>query len=448
MYAQSLRRIVFMATLSASIAAFAAPAAPPAAAPPKPAPPAKPGNPNLPNPPAPPTQPDLPPSQGQFEGVGRIDQVTRNQGGEIYRLDLSKALPLVRIEAKSKLGRSKVYSTNLVTDKNERIPVRQLAGIYVDEASQAISSELLNTDATITAIEILAEAMGGESALEIKAFSTKEAPKLALGSRVPDFSCKKSIDSLLKDKLDPIQLWVSRAEAAAPGSVQEKFAGNQLKDQVADFIATMKTGGSYTSSTYLLTLLNFFADQYNAVRAGGVSEPAYKNLLQGTFDVIVLSVQTELPCRKYPSASLISIASDLNKKYSAMPDSAKAKPLYGTIMNKIRDFAPAQYRKEIAAANYTFRQADTEGTNYYKLFVSSQEGSFLKNTHRDMSAYAFVVAEQALTKEVKLMDIEQRYQLIVEYQAKYNSNTDFPQAVAGRYLAILADQSYWARILK
>jgi len=40
------------------------------------------------------------------------------------------------------------------------------------------------------------------------------------------------------------------------------------------------------------------------------------------------------------------------------------------------------------------------------------------------------------------MDIEQRYQLIVEYQAKYNSNVDFPQAVAARYLNILADPNY------
>ncbi|WP_413944009.1 beta-sandwich domain-containing protein [Bdellovibrio sp. HCB-162] len=402
----------------------------------------------LPKPPAPPVQPSPPPGQVQYEGVGRIDQVTRQAGGEIYRLDLSRALPLVRLEAKSKMGRLKIYSTTVVTDKGDKIPVRQLAGILVDEPSPAVSSEILNIPTGIAAIEVLAEAMGGEATLEIKAFSTKEAPKLSLGSRVPEFSCKKNIDALLKDKLEPVQLWVSRAEAAAPGSVQEKFAGNQLKDQVNDYIATLRMGGAYTSTTYLLTLLNFFADQYNAVRSGGVSEPAYKTLLNATYDVLQLAIQNELPCRRFPSDSLIQIALDLNKKQLSMTDSSRARPLYVSIMTKVRDMIPGQYRKEISAANWNFRQADTEGTNYYKLYVGAKDDAFLKTTHRDMSAYAFVVAEQALQKEVKLMDIEQRYQLIVEYQAKYNANADFPQAVAGRYLAILSDQNLYLPIYR
>lgn len=437
MYFSSISKILIAITLGTS-GAYAATVA---------APPAKPG-PQLPNPPAPPTPPDQPPGQNQFEGVGRIDQVTRQGGGDIYRLDLAKALPLVRLEAKSKMGRLKVYSTTLVTDKNERVPVRQLAGVYVEESGQPVSSEGLNVQTNIAAIEILAEAMGGEAALEIKAFSMKEAPKLALGNRVPEFSCKKTLDGILKDKLDPIQLWVSRAEGSVPGSVQEKFAGNQLKDQVNDFVATVHGGGSYTSTAYLLTLINFFGDQYNAVRAGGVSEPAYRDLLAGTFDVLTLSIQNELPCRRYPSDALIKIAMDLNKKYLGMAEGARAKPAYATMMNKVRDLAPNQYRKEITAANFTFRQADTEGTNYYKLYVAAAEGAFLKNTQRDMSAYVYMIAEQALLREVKLMDIEQRYQLIVEYQAKYNSNNEFPQAVAQRYLNILADQSYFHRFFR
>ncbi|WP_374077694.1 beta-sandwich domain-containing protein [Bdellovibrio bacteriovorus] len=402
----------------------------------------------LPKPPGPPNNPNPPPAESVYEGVGRVDQVTRQTGGEIYRLDLTRPLPLVRIEAKSKMGRLKIYSTTLVTDKNDRVPVRQLSGVSVDEPSPATSSELITVPAGIAAIEILAEAMGGEAALEIKAFSTKEAPKLSLGSRIPDFSCKKNNDALLKDKLEPVQLWVGRAEAAAPGSVQEKFAGNQLKDQVADYVATLRAGGSYTSTAYLLTLLNFFADQYNAVRAGGVSEPAYRDLLNGTYNVLMLAIQNELPCRRFSSDTLIQISMDLNKKHQGMTEGSRARALYATMMTKIRDTVPGQYRKEIAAANWNFRQADAEGTNYYKLYISAKDDSFLKNTHRDMSAYAYMIAEQALAKEVKLMDIEQRYQLIVEYQAKYNANTDFPQAVAARYLAILSDQNYYLPFMR
>lgn len=398
--------------------------------------------PDMPKPPAPPSSPTPPPSETQYEGIGQIDQITRQRGGDLYRLDLIKSLPLVRVEAKAKLGRMRIYSVSLVTDKNEKIPVRQLTGIDIGEPGAAVSSEIFDVKAGIAGIEILTEAMGGEAALEIKAFSTKEAPRLTLGNRIPSFSCKRNIDSLLKDKLEPVQMWVSRAESATPGSVQEKFAGNQLKEQVKDFIATMNTSGTYTSTPYMVTLINFFADQYNAVRGAGVSEPAYKELMLGTYNMLLISIQNELPCRRFPSEDLIKLATDFHKKFQSMPGEARARAHYTAMMGKVGDFAPEQYRKEVAAANLTFRDADNEGTKYYRMYLTAKDGEFLKETHRNMSAYAYMVAEMALKKEVKMMDIEQRYQLIVEYQAKYNSNADFPQAVAARYLNILSEETY------
>lgn len=397
---------------------------------------------DLPKPPAPPVQPTPPPSEVQYEGIGLIEQVTREKGGDLYRLNLVKALPLVRIEAKSKLGRIKIYSVNLVTDKNEKIPVRQLGGLNLDEPMQPVSSEVFDVKNIIVGIEVLSEAMGGEASLEIKAFSTKEAPKLSLGTRVPAFSCKKNIDALLKDKLDPVQMWVSRAESSTPGSVQEKFAGNQLKEQVKDFIATMNTGETYTSTGYLTTLINFFSDQYSSVRVGGVSEPAYRDMMNATFEVLLISIQNELPCRRYPSDVLLRMAMEFNKKYQSMPNEARSRTIFNTMMTKVRDFAPDQYRKELAVANPGFRDADNEGVKYYRMHIAAKDGDFLKDTSKKMSAFAFAMAEQALKREVKMMDIEERYQMIVEYQAKYNANQDFPQAVAARYLNILSEETF------
>ncbi|WP_255490150.1 beta-sandwich domain-containing protein [Bdellovibrio sp. KM01] len=406
------------------------------------------GNGQLPKPPAPPTQPTQPPTENQYSGVGKVDSVTRQSGGEVYRLELVKAIPLVRIELKSKLGRSKIYSASLVTDKNDRVPLRLLTGINIDDGSAAVSSEILNVQTNIVAVEILAEAMGGESSVDIIAYSTKEAPRLALANRVPEFSCKRSLDSLLKDKLDPVQLWVGRAEGAAPGSVQEKFAGNQLKEQVRDFVSTIKSGGSYTTLNYLITLINFFADQYNNVRVGGVSEPAYRDLLQAGNDVMMIAIQNELPCRKFPSDTLIKISTDFAKKLQSMPADARARGLYEKLTTRVRDYAPDQYRKEIGAANLSFRDADNEGIKHYKNYISAKDGEFLKETSKSMSAYAFMVAENALKVEVKMMDVEQRYQLIVEFQGKYNSNGEYPQAVAARYLNILAEQTFGYRLFR
>ncbi|WP_413583245.1 beta-sandwich domain-containing protein [Bdellovibrio sp. HCB288] len=401
----------------------------------------------LPKPPAPPTQPTQPPSEATYSGTGRIESITRSVGGEIYRLELIKALPLVRIELSSKLGRAKVYSATLVTTQNDRIPLRQLTGININDGNQPVSSEIVTTQASIMAVEVLAEAMGGEAAMDITAHSTKEAPRLAVGNRIPEYSCKRNLDALLKDKLEPVQLWVGRAEGAAAGSVQEKFAGNQLKDQVREFISTMRTNGAYASSAYLVTLINFFADQYNAVRVGGVSEPAYRDLLSATMDVLTIAMQNELPCRKFSSDTLLKMSAEFHKKLQTMAADARARASFEKLAIKVRDFAPEQYRKEILAASLTFREGEAQGLKLYKEYIAAKDGEFLKDASKNMSASAFLVAENALKVEVRMMDVEQRYQMIVEFQAKYNSNGEYPQAVAQRYLNILAEYTLGYKLI-
>ncbi|MNK01240.1 hypothetical protein D3C87_190350 [compost metagenome] len=393
-----------------------------------------------PSAPAPPTRP-APPAQSQYEGIGRVENITRRIGGEIYRFDLVKAIPLTRLDAKSKMGRVKIIAATLLTDKNERIPVRNLVTDSLLPKDPALVSENLTSNAAILAIEIHAEAMGGIANLDIKAVSNREAPRLTLRGSMPVSSCKTNIDGTLKAKLDPIQLWASRAEGSAPDSIQEKFAGTQLNKYVNEFVATLRSNNSYSSTTYVLTLLNFFTERYNASRAGGPTEASYKTMTTETYNILLGAIQNEIPCRKFTTEDLMNIAVDFNKRHDAAGEGTRAAGIYETMMNRIRDFAPLQYRKELATKNLNFRQADTEGTKYYKLFMSDTGEGFLKATHRDMSAYAYAVAEQALVREVKQMDIEQKYQLIVEYQAKYNENTaDFPRTTALRYLTILSQQ--------
>ena len=70
--------------------------------------------------------------------------------------------------------------------------------------------------------------------------------------------------------------------------------------------------------------INFFGDQLNSVRIGGVTEPAYRELLSATYEVLLISIQNELPCRRYPSETLIRMALELQKKYQAMPTEARS----------------------------------------------------------------------------------------------------------------------------
>jgi len=379
-----------------------------------------------------------------YEGAARIDAITRQRDGEIYRLDLAKAIPLTQLKAKPSTGKVKLIEATLVTEKQERIPVKAFTNIVISAADPALISETLNLNVGIASIEIRAEAMGGEAALEIKAVSNQEAPQLALR----EDACKKNIDAVLKAKLEVVQKWAARVEGSAPGSIQEKYAIKEFNKYVVDFNMTFKADkAAYASTEYTLTLLNFFTERYNASRADSAAEAAYKSMATETFAALLASIQSFVPCRTVSSEGLINIALDFQKRYEAGKPDSRAGKLYETMIVQIAKYIPAQYAKELATKNYNFRAADNEGNKYYKLFLASKPESFLKATQRDMSLAAYAVAEQALIQEVKSMDNEQRYQLIVEFQAKYNNPAQFHQETMMKYLLIISENGTLFRIL-
>jgi hypothetical protein len=379
-----------------------------------------------------------------YEGTARIATITRQKNGEIYVLDLAKAIPLTQLKVKPSAGRLKIYGANLITEKNERIPVKALSNVTISATDAAVPSESIALEIGIAAIEIQAEAMGGDAALDVKAISNKEIPQMTLRE---DLACKQKIDAILKEKLDIVQRWAARIEGSAPGSIQEKYAIKEFNKYVNDFNSTLKTDkSSYASTEYTLTLLNFFAERYNASRADSATEAAYKSMATETFGVLLASIQSELPCRTISSEGLINIALDFQKRSDDAKADSRAGKLYNSMIIDISKVIPTQYRKELATKSYDFRQADTEGNKYYKLFLASKPESFLKGTHLEMSLAAYAAAQQALTKEVLQMDNEKRYTLIVEFQAKYNDPDHFHQETMMKYLMIISEQGTLFRI--
>ncbi|MFS4460283.1 beta-sandwich domain-containing protein [Bdellovibrio sp. HCB2-146] len=396
---------------------------------------AAPGNPQPAPQPAPP-----------YEGTGRISNVTRQRGGELYVLDLSRPLPLTQLKAKSKTGRVKIIGVNLITEKKERISVKAFSNITVADTEEALASEILTADVGISALEIQAEAMGGAAALEINALSNKEIPQLTLRE---DATCKIKLDPYLKEKLDIVQRWAARVESSAVGSIQEKYATKEFNKYVAEFIAALKVDkSSYASTEYTLTLLNFFAERYNASRSESAAETAYRSLATETFNSFLASIQSDQPCRNVSSENLINITLDFQKRNEAVKPDSRAGKLYEMMVLQIGKIIPSHYRRELTTKAYDFRQADTEGNKYYKLFTSSKPESFLKGTHLEMSLAAYAAAEQSLIKEVQKMDNEKRYELIVEFQAKYNNPSQYHQETMMKYLLILSEQGTLFKIFK
>lgn len=385
-------------------------------------------------------------AQSSFEGMARIGDITRQAGGALYKLDLAKAVPLTHLKVKPKEGRVKIISAVLVTEKKERIPVKAFTNVLVSSADQPLSSETFTSETGVSVIEIQAEAMGGKATLDLNAVSSKEAPKLSLREEAV---CKSKMDPVLKEKLDTVQVWAGRAEASAPGSIQEKYAIKEFNRYVTEFITTLKTeSASYASTEYMVTLLNFFTERHNSSRAGSAAEVAYKNMATETFTVFLASLQSDQPCQIVTSDGMIKIALDFQKRHEASKPDSRGRQLYETMIVGLGKMIPAQYRKEIAGKNYSFRQADTEAHKNYKLFTASKAESFLKASYQEMSMHAYTLAEQALVREVKAMDSEKRYELIVEYQAKYNDAANFPQETMMKYLLILSESGTLFRIYK
>ncbi|UXR66210.1 beta-sandwich domain-containing protein [Bdellovibrio bacteriovorus] len=378
-----------------------------------------------------------------FEGVGRVTDITRKTGGGLYRLDLAKPLPLTALKIKSKSGKVKILSTTLVTEKQERIPVKAFGNANLADTDQPLASEALASTVPIAMIEIQAEAMGGSAALELTAISSQEAPQLVLRD---DLSCSKKFDAILKEKLDVVQVWAGRAESSTPDSWQEKYASKEFTKYVADFITTLKESkSSFASTEYTLTLLNFFTERHNVSRAGSAAEQGYKSMATETFEVFLTSLQTEQTCRVVTTESLIELTLDFQKKQESSKADSRARKMYEMMVGKLAKLIPVQYRKELATKNLSFRQADGEGYKYYKQFAASKPEGLLKGAYQEMSTNAYALAEQALMKEVKEFDNEKTYQLIVEFQAKYNDPANYPQETMMKYLVILSEHSNFLR---
>ncbi|WP_413581014.1 beta-sandwich domain-containing protein [Bdellovibrio sp. HCB288] len=378
--------------------------------------------------------------QNQYEASARVDSVSRKNGGQLYRLDLAKPIPLTQIKAKPKAGKVKVIGVNLVTDKGERVIVKAFNNVTIADSDSVLASEILSLNENIASIEIQAEAMGGNANLDITAVSGQEAPKF--GSREQENSCNKKFDSVLKEKLDTVQTWAGRAESSTQGSWQEKYAKKEFNKYVAEFVATLKADkNQFASPDYMLTLVNFFVDRHNASRPESAADVGYKTMAVETFDTFLTAIQSDQACRPVTSDSLIKISLDFQKRQDANKPDSRARKLYDVAIGKIGKLIPGHYRKEIAAKNLNFRQADTEGYRNYKLFVASKPESLMKNVYQEMAANAYSIAEQQLMVEVKSLNNEQTYQLIVEYQTKYNDPANFPQETMAKYLTILSEHS-------
>lgn len=118
--------------------------------------------------------------QAQFAGSVSISEMSRKSGGTLYKVELKQALSLLRLDIRVTKSRLKILQATLITDAGQKVDVRQFNNTDVLATDSLNSSESLNQSDRIAAIEILAEAYGGEADIMLTAVADREVPKLVL----------------------------------------------------------------------------------------------------------------------------------------------------------------------------------------------------------------------------------------------------------------------------
>lgn len=139
--------------------------------------------------PGPRPQPTLPPPpapvQSLREGTVAINTITRQSGGQWYRVLVTEPLALDRVEVSALAVRVKIHEGIVVTQRGQRISIREFQNTPVFDAGSRAVSENLNIRERIVAIDLRMESYGGYAAVEVKALSNEGRPRLALENNEP-----------------------------------------------------------------------------------------------------------------------------------------------------------------------------------------------------------------------------------------------------------------------
>lgn len=126
------------------------------------------------------------PGEGEtFAGSLTISGMSRRTGGSVYTARLYRPVPLVRLDIRVINSKVKFYSLTAVTENGDRLEIPQFRNTSVLETDSFLSSQNLNTDKTITQIELVTESFGAEADIILTALSTSEVPKLLLKVEAP-----------------------------------------------------------------------------------------------------------------------------------------------------------------------------------------------------------------------------------------------------------------------
>lgn len=404
-------------------------------------------------PPLPEVRPEQPATTTQSERVGSvvIDSMSRKSGGELYRVQLGQATVLSRLEITILKSRLKISKVDVITERGQKIAVRELTNLNVENAGAKLSSGNLNISDKIVSIEITGESYSAEADIRISALSVYSTPQLLYRRVVtpppaPVNSCSSdtSGDALIKSKLDMVTTWGQRMDQAASGSTTERFAATELERYVQDVLSTLNSSAvNRMSEEYMKQLFDFYHRKYNAAPSGSRPEAIYIKLRDAFGRAHSAVVEKKLNClvakNQGSSTELMKLLEQFAALYQAARSGSAEEAHYLRMVNQVKGKIMPAFKRELDE-KYNFRTLEKEYQEHYAKYQRVPSGHLLESFYLEMSRETRKRALEIMRLQSRRMSAEERFAMIQKYDEQYRRSSfgSEPEKFAQEILAILA----------
>lgn len=116
----------------------------------------------------------------QYSDVANLDQISRKSGGEAYRFNLARPTVLKHLELTVQASRLKIHEATVMTVSGQRYVIREFHNSNVLDSGTVLSSESLNSNEDIRAIELRLESYSQAATISLKAVGERDVPRMSV----------------------------------------------------------------------------------------------------------------------------------------------------------------------------------------------------------------------------------------------------------------------------
>lgn len=386
------------------------------------------------------------PGQGQRleSGSVEVSQISRSSGGAWYRVNLRRSLRLERIDISVLNQRLKIHEVSVITDRRERIQLKELTNSPVVGTGSVLSSNYLNVREEIIAIDIRAESYGGVASMLVTALSNQDRPSLELEQRLPEppsrpvpgpgrpnpgypdngyNNCgRNDITNDVNYHIADLEAWISRYNNSYSGTPEKSMAQRYI-DETAKRIQDIARSESARTTTInnLEALASRSYSKMSAQYSGTAGYNAWASIATALFSTMATAVDTALDCNVKNTTELLSLAKQMDSKRQSQYSGTISYNGYDRVVSKLFAAASAYYENEVRRFNKDFNIINQELEKYDSARQSLYSGTTAYNGYQTLIQKAASLAQADLRNNLYRLRPNDRYDLLKKFESRRNS---------------------------